>query len=352
LWSEGLADSNNVKEKLMAVHRDGEQQTTKLERIGKLATTKKDTVFNNLLHVVDLKLLHASYQQLDGNKAIGIDGVTKAAYGVNLKDNLQDLLKRIRKGAYKPRASKIVEIPKEDGSTRPLAISCIEEKLVQQAVTSILTQVFEPLFLPCSYGYRKGVNAHEALRALMKYSNQNSNGATVEIDLRKYFNSIPHSVLNQMLQKKISDKRFLKLVEKLIQAPMMEGGKAVLNKRGCPQGSIASPILSNIYLHYVIDDWFSSISRTHMKGRAEMVRFADDMVFTFQYQADAKRFYEVLPKRLSKFGLEMHEGKSSLIRSGNIAAKEAHERGERLPTYQFLGFNCDWGQSRNNVSST
>jgi RNA-directed DNA polymerase len=166
---------------------DENQKTTKLERIGKRAMFRKDTVFNNIGHVVDLDLLRESYQLLDRKKAVGIDGVTKAAYGVKLEDNLQDLLARIRRYAYKPQASKLVEIPKEDGSTRPLAIACFEDKIVQLAVSKILTAIFEPQFLPCSYGYREGMNGHVALRALMKYSNQNRDGATIEIDLRKYF---------------------------------------------------------------------------------------------------------------------------------------------------------------------
>ena len=215
-------------------------------------------------------------------QATGIDGVTKEAYGKKLGDNLQDLLARIRRHAYKPRASRLVEIPKEDGSTRPLAISCFEDKIVQLAVTKILTAIYEPLFLPCSYGYREGANGHEALRALMKHSNQFKNGATLEIDLRKYFNSIPHDKLMGILGEKITDKRFLKLTEKLIRSPVLVNGSAEISRVGCPQGSVISPILSNVYLHHVVDTWFHRIKETHLMGRAEMVRFADDMVFLFQ----------------------------------------------------------------------
>ncbi len=326
---------------------DGKQKTTNLDRIGKCAEFKKDTVFNNIAYVVDLDLLRASYRQLNGSKAVGIDGVTKAAYGIKLEDNLQNLLARIRRNAYKPQASRLVEIPKEDGSMRVLAIACCEDKIVQQAVSKILTEIFEPQFLSCSYGYREGINGHEALRALMKYSNQNSNGVTLEIDVRKYFNSIPHINLQSILREKISDKRFLKLVEKLIRAPILVNGKVELNKIGCPVGSIISPILSNIYLHYVIDSWFSEISKTHLKGRATEVRFADDMVFVFQFKEDAEKFYKVLPKRLERYGLKLHEDKSSMIQSGSKAAKEAELRGERLPIYKFLGFTCYWGKSRN-----
>ena len=325
---------------------DGQQKTTKLERIGMRAMFRKDTVFNNIGHIIDLDFLRECNRELNGNKAIGIDGKTKESYGLKLEGNLQDLLARIRRNAYKPQASRLVEIPKEDGSTRPLAIACFEDKIVQRAVTRILTTVFEPQFLPCSYGYREGINGHEALRALMRHSNQNKDGITIEIDLRKYFNTIPHDSLQGILREKISDRKFLKLVEKLIRAPIMVNGKAELNRIGCPQGSIISPILSNIYLHHVIDSWFNEIRKSHLKGRAEMVRFADDMVFVFQFKEDAERFYTVLPKRLEKYGLKLHEDKSSMIRSGSKAAEEADKSGERLPTYKFLGFVCYWAKSR------
>jgi RNA-directed DNA polymerase len=331
----------------MDVHTEDEnQKTTKLESIGKRASYQKDTVFNNIGHVVDLDLLRECYRQVDGKKAVGTDGVNKQEYGRRLEDNLQDLLGRIRTNAYKPQASRLVEIPKEDGSTRPLAIACFEDKLVQMAVSQILSKIYEPLFLECSYGYREGVNSHEALRALMKYSNQNPRGATVEIDLRKYFNSIPHEQLQGILREKIADKKFLKLVEKLIRAPILVNGKAELNRLGCPQGSIISPILSNIYLHYVIDSWFEEISKKHLRGRGNMVRFADDRVFVLEHKEDAERFYKVLPKRLEKYGLKMHEGKSSMIESGGRVAAEAELRGERSPVYKFLGFTCYWGKSR------
>jgi len=332
----------------MIVHsKDEGKRKTKLERIGKLAKEQKDIIFNNLGHIVDLTLLRECYHQLNGKKAVGIDGVTKDIYELRLEDNLQDLLMRIRKDAYKPQASRIVEIPKEDGSTRPLAISCLEDKIVQMAVSNILTEVFEPLFLSCSYGYREGYNAHKALRQLIKYNDSCPNGATVEIDLQKYFNSIPHEMLMEILSKKISDKRFLKLIFTLIRSPILVNGKAEINKKGCPQGSIISPILANVYLHYVIDEWFERIKISHIKGRAEQVRYADDMVFVFQYKEEAKRFYEVLPKRLNKYGLQLHESKSQVLPSGGKASAEAHIRGKRLPVYKFLGFVCYWGQSRN-----
>lgn len=334
----------------MFTHSKGEtQKKTKLDRIGELAASQKDVVFNNLGHVVDMDLLTECYQQLDRKKAVGIDGVTKEAYGKSLEVNLQRLLADIRKGAYKPRPSRIVEIPKEDGSTRPLAISCLEDKIVQLAVSKILTGIYTPLFLPCSYGYREGMNAHDALRALMASNNKYQNGRVVEIDLRKYFNTIPHRVLMEILQEKITDKRFLNLVETLLRSPIMEDGKAKLNELGCPQGSITSPILANIYLHACIDSWFHKISETHMQCGTELVRYVDDMVFIFEDPKDAERFYQVLPKRLARFGLELHEGKSGIIPSGRKAAEQANKRGEQLPIYKFLGFICYWGRSRKGV---
>ncbi len=334
----------------MFTHSKGEnQKKTKLDRIGELAASQKGVVFNNIGHVVDLDLLTECYQQLDRKKAVGIDGVTKEAYGKSLEVNLQRLLTDIRKGAYKPKPSRIVEIPKEDGSPRPLAISCLEDKIVQLAVSRILTGIYEPLFLPCSYGYRKGMNAHDALRALMASNNKYQNGRVVEIDLRKYFNTIPHRVLMGILQERISDKRFLHLVETLLRSPIMEDGKAKLNEVGCPQGSVTSPILANIYLHACIDSWFHKISETHMQGGTELVRYVDDMVFVFENQKDAERFYQVLPKRLARFGLELHEGKSSIIPSGKRAAELANKRGDQLPIYKFLGFICYWGRSRKGV---
>ena len=331
----------------MTVHsKDRPSWLTKLERIGELSAQNRDLIFNNIGYLINADMLKEQYQQLDGMKAVGIDKVTKADYSEQLDKNIQELIKRIRRGTYRPKPARITEIPKEDGSTRPLAISCFEDKLVQLAVSALLTKIYEPLFLPCSYGFRPEKSCHDALRALMSSVFPNMNGAIVEIDLRKYFNSIPHSVMMDHLRRKISDQRFLRLIEVLITAPVIEGKQEIKNTRGCPQGSIISPILANIYLHHVIDEWFESIKRTHLRGRAELIRYADDMVFTFERHCEAKRFYNVLPKRLSKYGLEMHAEKSQIIPAGLGAAQRAHKQGNRLPTFNFLGFTCYWGQSR------
>lgn len=330
----------------MSVHStDGSTWSTKLQRIGELSARDKSQVFNNLGHIISVDWLRELYRQLDGSKAIGIDGVTKDSYGANLVENLNDLMRRIRRGQYLPKPARIVEIPKEDGSTRPLAISCIEDKLVQLAASKILGEIYEPLFLSSSYGFRPNLSCHDALKALIQATYKMQDGAVVEIDIRKYFNMIPHGPLFEFLNKKISDSRFLKLLDVLVKAPTLQDGEIIENDAGSPQGSILSPVIANIYLHHVIDEWFSAISKSHLKGDAVEIRYADDMVFVFQYASQAEKFYRVLVKRLSKYGLEMHEAKSGIIPSGSNAAARAHAAGKRLPVYKFVGFTCYWGLS-------
>ncbi|RPH39984.1 MAG: group II intron reverse transcriptase/maturase [Burkholderiales bacterium] len=332
----------------MDVHSKDEQTwSTKLKRIGERSKRDKGTVFNNIGCVIDLDMLKATYHSLEENKASGLDKMTKEKYGTKLEENLKNLLLKIRRGTYKPQPTRLVEIPKEDGSTRPLAISCLEDKIVQKAVNTILSTIYEPIFLPCSYGFRPAQNCHDALKRLMAITHKHPNGAVVEIDIRKYFNSIPLKELNEILRKKITDNRFLHLLNKLITAPTMIDEKLVPNDRGCPQGSIVSPTLANIYLHHVIDEWFESIKITHITGGAELIRYADDMVFVFENLLQAEKFFRVLPKRLQKFGLDMHADKSSLISSGSLAAMRASRKGKRLGTYNFLGFTCYWGLARN-----
>jgi len=331
----------------MSVHsNDGTTWLTKLKRLGELSAADKQIVFNNIGHVIDAKMLTEMYYQLDGKKAVGIDKVTKADYEKRLDGNIDDLIRRIRRGTYRPKAARITEIPKEDGSTRPLAISCFEDKLVQLAVSTILSKIYEPLFLPGSYGFRPGRSCHDALKALSQATFRNWDGAVVEIDIRKYFNTIPHVQMGEFLRKKISDGRFLRLIDILMTTPIAKGKQVIPNEIGCPQGSIASPILANIYLHHVIDEWFEFLKHNHFRGKVELIRYADDMVFTFENQTEAERFYRVLPKRLNKFGLEMHLDKSQILPAGHWAAMRAKRNGKRLPTFKFLGFTCYWGKTR------
>jgi RNA-directed DNA polymerase len=279
---------------MSVLSNDGPTWSIKLECIGELSARNKDLVFNNLGHIICVEWLRELYRQLDGSKAVGIDGITKEKYGKNLETNLQDLIKRIRRGQYQPQPSRITEIPKEDGSTRPLAISCFEDKLVQLGVSTILNQIYEPLFLPCSFGFRPDRSCHDALKALNQATFEAQNGAVVEIDLRKYFNTIPHGALFEFLARKISDDRFLRLIKTLVKAPTVQEGQVVENELGSPQGSILSPVLSNIFLHHVIDLWFEEISKSHFRGNAKEIRYADDWCSCFtmlKMPRSSMRFY-------------------------------------------------------------
>ncbi|WP_371220423.1 reverse transcriptase domain-containing protein [Orientia tsutsugamushi] len=331
----------------MAVHSiDRNTWLTKLERIKLLSSKNQDIKFNNLGHIIDLKMLEEQYKELDSKKAIGMDGITKEDYGKKLKANLLSLLTRIRKGQYQAKPARITEIPKEDGGKRPLVISCFEDKIIESTVSKILNSVFEPIFLKYSYGFRPKLNAHDALRKLNRLTYNFNKGAIVEIDITKCFNTIKHCELMEFLRKKISDKKFLRLVMKLIETPIIENGTIVTNKEGCRQGSIVSPILANIFLHYVIDSWFAKISKENLIGQTGMVRYCDDMVFIFEREADAKRFYDVLPKRLNKYGLNINEAKSQMIKSGRDHAANLAKQGKKIASYNFLGFTCYWGKSR------
>ncbi|BAG41115.1 reverse transcriptase [Orientia tsutsugamushi str. Ikeda] len=331
----------------MAVHSiDRNTWLTKLERIKLLSSKNQDIKFNNLGHIIDLKMLEEQYKELDSKKAIGIDGITKEDYGKKLKANLLSLLTRIRKWQYQAKPARIVKIPKEDGGKRPLVISCFEDKIIESAVSKILNSVFEPIFLKYSYGFGPKLNAHDALRELNRLTYNFNKGAIVEIDITKCFNTIKHCELMEFLRKRISDKKFLRLVMKLIETPIIENDTIVTNKEGCRQGSIVSPILANVFLHYVIDSWFAKISEENLIGQTGMVRYCDDMVFVFESEADAKRFYDVLPKRLNKYGLNINEAKSQMIKSGRDHAANLAKQGKKIASYNFLGFTCYWSKSR------
>lgn len=320
----------------------GTTWSTKLRRVRELAEKDRSLVFNNLGHIIDMDFLIDTFQRLDGNKALGIDRISKETYEYELSSNLTELLFRLRRGTYKPRPSRVVNIPKPDGGKRPLAIACLEDKLVQLATARILGEVFEPLFIEESFGYRPAKSGHDAIRVLNKAMMQHSNGVVVEIDLRRYFNSIPHAPLFDFLQKRISDQRFLGLIKQLMRGSTIEEGITRENELGVPQGSILSPILSNVYLHYTLDLWFKEDVRSHIVGQASIVRYADDVVFVFQYRADAERFFTVLPKRLAKYGLELHAEKSQMLASGSHRLKRMQAWGQRLPTFSFLGFTFYW----------
>ncbi len=319
----------------------------KLQRIEARSRAYPDELFNNVFHIIGVDMLRAIYCDMPSNKAIGIDGVSKDVYGENLDENLNLLITRIKRGTYKPKPARLVEIPKEDGSTRPLAISCFEDKLVQEAVNKILNMIYEPLFLNSSYGFRPNRSPHLALKRLTEECYKLKEGAIVEIDLKKCFNMIPHEPLKEFLDEKISDGRFLRLIDSLIKTPMCgKDGGVIPSEMGCPQGSIISPVLANIYLHHVIDKWFEAINISHLNGKGNAIRFADDAVFVFNSRTEAEKFAKVLPKRLAKYGLELNEAKSGILPAGSFLIQKMVNSGVKPPTFKFLGFLCYWGLNK------
>lgn len=321
---------------------------TKLDRVEKRSRQDRKAVFNNLGHLLDLETLRLCYRSLDGKKAVGIDGITKEEYGKNLDENLKELLSKIRKGSYHPKASRVREIPKTDGTTRPLAISCLEDKIVQEAVRRILDRIYEPLFLDCSHGFRRKRGCQTALVALNGYLRSGLCGAVLEIDLRKYFNTIPHEPLVRLLKLKIQDSRFLHLIIKLLKAPTISAeGKTERNEVGSPQGSILSPVIANVYLHYVLDIWFSWLNAKQFGGSARTTRYCDDAVFTFRTLAEAEKFRIQLVERLNSWGISINESKTRAIVCGQREAARHEALGLRMPTFTFLGFLHVWGKSLN-----
>ena len=321
---------------------------TKLARVEVKSRQNPTLMFSNLGHIIDLDLLLECHRSLDGSKAIGIDGVTKDAYGKSLEKNLTDLLRRIRMGTYIPQPSRTVHIPKLDGTTRPLAIACVEDKIVQEACKRILERIYEPLFLPESFGFRPGSSPHKALVALDGHLKSPNNGAVIDVDLRKAFDTIPHCHLEEMLRRKISDARFLHLLLKLIRAEVIgSDGEARKNLCGVPQGSILSPLLCNVFLHYVVDEWFKDTNAREFVGRCSLTRYADDMVFTAQSEGAAQRLHALLSARLVAHGMTLHEGKTRVILNGRSAAHASATGGPEVPGFSFLGFLHVWGISRN-----
>jgi RNA-directed DNA polymerase len=321
---------------------------TKLDRVEQRSRQDPGTVFNNVGYLVNLDMLRECYGCLDGTKAVGIDGISKEEYGKNLEDNLKQLLLKIRQGSYHPKASRIVEIPKASGGKRPLAISCIEDKIVQEAAKRIMERIFEPLFMDSSHGFRPHRDCHTALAALDWHLGSWKCGAVLEIDLEKYFNSIPHGPLEKMIRAKITDERFVRLILKLLKAPTLDAeGREKRNEVGSPQGSILSPVISNVYLHYTLDTWFNWVNTSELGGSANMVRYADDAAFTFRTITDAERFRGQLERRLAEYGIKLHEDKTRVLPSGMSEAERHYRLDLRMPTFTFLGFLHVWGISVN-----
>ena len=309
---------------------------------------RTDRKVQNLASYIDVDLLKSIHQRMNRNKASGVDRVTKEEYEANLDDNLKKLVARMKDGTYRPNPTRRVYIPK-DGSTkmRPLGISCYEDKLVENAVAQILTMVYEPKFYPCSFGFRPGRNCHMAVREIIRVVQHRKTSYVVEADIRSYFDTIPHDWLMKMLEHDIADRRFLEIIWRFLKAGVMENGKYLDSESGSPQGNGASPILANIYLHYVLDNWFDVIVQRQCQGQCYLIRYADDFVCCFQNKYEAEVFRQRLEERFAKYGLSLAEEKTKILEFGRFAAGNRRRRGEGKPeTFDFLGFTFYCGMDR------
>src|SRR5437899_1360856 len=319
--------------------QSGERVSQGLAGVRKVARDNKEMKFTALLHHLTVDLLRESFYSLKRKAAPGVDGVTWQAYEIGVEDRLIDLHGRVHRGAYRAQPSRRVYIEKADGRQRPLGVAALEDKLVQQAVATILNQIYEEDFLGFSYGFRPGRSQHDALDALSYALLKKKVNYVLDADIRGFFDNLDHGWLIKFVEHRVADPRILRLIQKWLKAGVMEEGKWTEAKTGSPQGAVISPLLANIYLHYSFDLWVNVWRRKCAQGEVVVIRFADDTIMGFQYQTDADHFLENLRERLGKFGLELHPDKTRRIEFGRFAEQNRKRRGEGKPeTFDFLGF--------------
>jgi RNA-directed DNA polymerase len=322
--------------------------TNGLDRVREVARKDKEVRFTALLHHVDLARLWAAYAGINPKAVPGVDQVTWDAYGQDLRVNLEDLLRRVHSGVYRASPSRRVYIPKPDGRQRPLGIATLEDKIVQRATVEVLNAVYEEDFLGFSYGFRPGRGPHDALDALAVGISEKKVNWILDADVSDFFTKLDQAWLMKFLEHRIADKRVLRLIQKWLAAGVIEDGNWSETTEGSPQGASVSPLLANVYLHYVFDRWVRQWRRKHARGDVIVTRFADDFVVGFQYLGDAKRFLYELRERFAKFNLELHPDKTRLIEFGRFAGSNRKERGLGKPeTFDFLGFTHICGKTRN-----
>lgn len=306
----------------------------------------KTRVFTNLAHLIDMDLLREALRLTRKDGAPGSDGVTGKEYVRNWKANLEDLHNRLRTGRYRATPVMRAWIGKEDGSKRPIGKPCFEDKVVQRAVVILLTQIYEQDFYSFSYGFRPGKSAHQAVNELWHGCMRLHGGSIVDADIRGFFDNLDRGVLRELVKRRVKDGGIHRLIGKWLNAGVLDGGDLINPETGTPQGGVISPLLANIYLHYVVDEWFAEVVRPRLYGRAEMVRFADDFVIVCELEGDAERVLKALRKRLSKYGLELHPEKTRLVKFRKPEAFEKSPKASGNGTFDFLGFTYYWTRSR------
>lgn len=318
--------------------------STKLQKIAKLAREAPDMVLTSLAHHIDVVFLTEAYRRTRKDGAVGVDGQTATDYAAKLEENLQRLLDRFKSGQYRAPAVRRVHIPKGDGhKTRPIGIPTFEDKVLQRAVVMVLDAVYEQDFLDCSYGFRPGRSAHMALETLWKGTMDLGGGWVLELDIESFFDNVDHAHLRTFLDQRVRDGVIRRAIGKWLNAGVLENGAVRRDKTGTPQGGVISPLLANIYLHHVLDVWFTEVVRPRLNGRAILVRYADDVAIVFDHESDARRVLQVLPKRFGRFGLRLHPEKTRLVdfRRPSGGGRPPGERG-----FSMLGFTHFWGSSR------
>lgn len=312
---------------------------TKLARISELSATNPNMVFTSVAHLINADMLEDCHKNMDGKKAVGIDGVTKDEYDRNLKENLANLVERLKRKAYHPQPALRVEIPKDNGKMRPLSIYCYEDKLVQEAVRRILEAVFEPLFYDEMMGFRPGRGCHKAIKKLNAMIEWDRTCWVLDADIKGFFDHLDHEWIIRFIESKIKDPSFTRIVRRILKSGIMKDYNFEDIEEGSGQGSVCSPIIANIYMHYVLIWWFKEKIQKEFNGSCGIVAYADDFVACFQYKREAEEFYERLKGRMAHFNLEMEESKTRLIEFGRFAAENRRKRGEGKPeTFTFLGF--------------
>jgi RNA-directed DNA polymerase len=318
-----------------------------LERIRKVARERKEEKFTALFHHLNTDLLETAFYELEADAAAGVDGLTWQDYEAELERRLEDLHERVHRGAYRALPSRRRYIPKPDGRQRPLAVAAVEDKIVQRATAALLNEVYEEEFLGFSYGFRPGRGAHDALDALVVGIDSRKVNWILDADIRSFFDTVSHEWLIRLLEHRIGDKRIIHLIQKWLKVGVLEDGVVTASEKGTGQGAVISPLLANVYLHYVLDLWAERWRRHEATGDMIIVRYADDFIVGFEHATEARRFRDALRERLQEFALSLHPEKTRLIEFGRFAAKNRKAHGLGKPeTFDFLGFTFICGKSR------
>lgn len=317
---------------------------TKLNRITLLSKGDPRRSFLSLMHHFNLESLIECFHELDGKKALGADGIDKETYGKELHQNIPNLVARMKTMSYRPGPVRQVLIPKEGkpGATRPLGISGFEDKIVQKMMQQILESIYEPIFLNCSYGFRPGRGCHDAIKDLQHYLYSNDTQTIIDIDLKNFFGTIDHNILEDILKEKIKDTKFMRYINRMFKAGVLSQGDLIMSDEGVPQGSCCSPVLANVFAHYAIDLWIEEMVKPNCKGKVRLFRYADDAIICCQCDNDAQRIRSTLGKRLDKFKLQLNEEKTKQVPFDKRLAAQGIDQG----TFDFLGFTFYLGKAR------